>query len=60
MSDHSDHSVITHHDPGEGFDHGEPNVKSIWAFTIVSIVVLVLMIIAVWPGGGDPPPPAEP
>jgi hypothetical protein len=46
MSDHSDHSVITHHDPGEGFDHGEPNVKSIWAFTVVSIVVLVLVIVA--------------
>lgn len=46
MSEHSEHSVITHHDPSEGFDRAEPNVKNIWAFTIVSIVVLVVVIIA--------------
>ena len=46
MSEHVETTPIGHHEPSEGFDHGEPNVKSIWAFTIVSILVLVLVIVA--------------
>ena len=46
MSEHVETTPIGHHEPSEGFDRGEPNVKSIWAFTIVSIVVLVLVIVA--------------
>jgi hypothetical protein len=46
MSEHVETTPIGHHDPREGFDHGEPNVKSIWAFTVVSILVLVLVIVA--------------
>jgi hypothetical protein len=46
MSEHFETTPIGHHEPSEGFDRGEPNVKSIWAFTIVSIVVLVLVIVA--------------
>jgi hypothetical protein len=42
----SEHSVITHHDPSEGFDKAEPNVRSIWGFTIASILVLVLVLVA--------------
>jgi hypothetical protein len=46
MSEHVETTPIGHHEPSEGFDHGEPNVKSIWAFTVVSIIVLVVMIVA--------------
>jgi hypothetical protein len=46
MSQHVETSPIGHHDPREGFDKGEPNVKSIWAFTVVSIIVLVVTIVA--------------
>ena len=46
MSQHVETTPIGHHDPREGFDQGEPNVKSIWAFTVVSIIVLVLTIVA--------------
>ena len=46
MSQHVETTPIGHHDPREGFDKGEPNVKSIWAFTVVSIIVLVVTIVA--------------
>jgi hypothetical protein len=46
MSEHVQTTPVGHHDPREGFDHGEPNVKSIWAFTVASILVLVLVIVA--------------
>jgi hypothetical protein len=42
----SEHSPIRHHDPSEGFDRTEPNVLSIWGFTIGSIVVLIVMMVA--------------
>ena len=35
-----------HHDPSEGFDRTEPAAPSIWAFTIGSIVILVIVIFA--------------
>jgi hypothetical protein len=44
MSEHQ--STLRHADPREGFDRSEPNTISIWAFTIGSIVILVLVIVA--------------
>jgi len=35
-----------HHEPSEGFDRTEPAAPSIWAFTIGSIVVLIVVIFA--------------
>jgi hypothetical protein len=37
-------SRIQHHDPSEGFDRTEPASKAIWAFTIGSVVVLIITI----------------
>lgn len=50
MADHSDEVYEhprEHHSPEEGFDRGEPNTNAVWAFTIGSVLVLVLMIAAV-------------
>jgi hypothetical protein len=38
---------IEHHEPQEGFDSTEPNAGAIWGFTIGSVIVLVLIIVAV-------------
>src|ERR1700730_8800338 len=46
MSEHAEFTPIQHHEPTEGFDRGEPNARSIWAFTIASILVLVLILVA--------------
>lgn len=35
-----------HHDPSEGFDRTEPAAPPIWAFTIGSIIILVVVIFA--------------
>jgi len=40
----SETKILRHHDPKEGFDASEPDVKSIWGFTIGSVVVLALVI----------------
>ena len=43
----SEHDLVrAHHDPSEGFDHSEPATGQIWAFTIGSVVILVVVIIA--------------
>jgi hypothetical protein len=42
MSDY-DHPIV-HHKPSEGFDHSEPEVKSIWGFAAGAIIVLLLTI----------------
>lgn len=44
MSDHAE--VRVKHDPSEGFDHTEPSAVPVWAFTIVSALMLVVMIVA--------------
>jgi hypothetical protein len=46
MSESSYEHPIEHHDPSEGFDPTDPSAKSIWAFAIGSIVVLIVMIFA--------------
>jgi hypothetical protein len=44
--DIAEHGVRTHHDASEGFDRSEPAAPSIWAFTIGSIVILVIVLFA--------------
>jgi len=44
MSEHQ--STLRHADAREGFDRSEPNTVSIWAFTIGSLVILVVMLVA--------------
>jgi len=43
MSDHP----MRHANPEEGFDRTEPNAPSIWGFTIGSVIILVLVIVAI-------------
>lgn len=38
---------IEHHNPQEGFDKTEPNARAIWGFTVGSVLVLILVIVAV-------------
>lgn len=38
---------IEQHDPKEGFDRTEPDARAIWVFTIGSVLVLILVIVAV-------------
>lgn len=38
---------IAKHDPKEGFDRSDPQVAKIFAFTIISLVVLVVVIVAI-------------
>lgn len=44
MSEHEQLQPRPKHDPSEGFDYSEPRSGSIWAFTIISVLVLVVMI----------------
>jgi len=46
MSEHEHEQVRAHHDPSEGFDHSEPASPQIWAFTIGSVIILVVVIFA--------------
>ncbi len=47
MSEHVETSPVGHHDPKEGFDRAEPDARSIWLFTVLSIVSLILVLVAV-------------
>ncbi len=47
MSNETNEHPIAKHDPKEGFDRSEPHTPAIWAFTIGSVAVLVLTIVAV-------------
>jgi hypothetical protein len=38
---------IEKHNPAEGFDHSDPHVGAIFAFTAVSLIVLALVIVAI-------------
>ena len=44
------HDVYEHeiekHSPEEGFDRTEPAARSVWAFTIGSLILLVVVILA--------------
>jgi hypothetical protein len=46
LGDIHEHGVRTHHDASEGFDRTEPEAPPIWAFTIGSVIVLAVVIIA--------------
>ncbi len=46
LDDIEEHGIRTHHDASEGFDRTEPAAPSVWAFTIGSIVILVVVIFA--------------
>lgn len=46
LDDIEEHGIRTHHDASEGFDHSEPAAPQIWAFTVGSVVILVLVIFA--------------
>jgi len=45
MTTKYDHEII-HHDPREGFDHGEPATRKITGFVVVSVITLVITIMA--------------
>ena len=42
-----EHGVRTHHDASEGYDHTEPEAPPIWAFTVGSVILLVVVIFAI-------------
>jgi hypothetical protein len=46
-ADIHEHGVRTHHDASEGYDHTEPAASPIWAFTIGSVIILVVVIFAI-------------
>ncbi|HEV2201668.1 MAG TPA: hypothetical protein VGR73_17755 [Bryobacteraceae bacterium] len=37
---------VEKHDPREGFDRSDPHVRAIFVYTVVSLVVLVILIVA--------------
>ena len=41
-----EHGARTHHDPSEGFDYSEPQTPKIWAFTVGSVIILIVVIVA--------------
>ncbi|HEY1757239.1 MAG TPA: hypothetical protein VGG72_17830 [Bryobacteraceae bacterium] len=46
LDDIHEHGIRTHHEASEGFDYSEPQTPKIWAFTIGSVIILVVVIIA--------------
>ncbi len=44
LDDIMEHGVRTHHEASEGFDGTEPQTPKIWAFTIGSVIILVVVI----------------
>jgi|SRR5271163_2438560 len=46
MSDDHEHGIRTHHDASEGFDHSDPATPKIWLFTVGSVIVLIVVIVA--------------
>jgi hypothetical protein len=47
LDDMHEHGVRTHHDASEGYDHTEPEAPPIWAFTVGSVILLVVVIFAI-------------
>jgi hypothetical protein len=46
LDDIEEHGLRTRHEASEGFDHTEPQTPKIWAFTIGSVLILVVVIVA--------------
>jgi hypothetical protein len=42
-----EHDPIVKHSPKEGFDRSDPHVGAIFVYTVVSLTVLVLVIVAI-------------
>ena len=42
-----EHGLRTHHEASEGFDHSDPQTPKIWAFTIGSVIILIVVIVAI-------------
>ena len=47
MSDKYHEGRVIPHDPKEGFDHTEPEAKSITGFVVASVIALVVVILAI-------------
>jgi hypothetical protein len=41
-----EHGLRTHHEASEGFDSTEPQTPKIWAFTVGSVIILIVVIVA--------------
>jgi hypothetical protein len=41
-----EHGLRTRHEASEGFDHTDPQTPKIWAFTVGSVIILIVVIIA--------------
>ncbi len=46
LDDIEEHGIRTHHEASEGFDHSEPQTPKIWAFTVGSVIILIVVIVA--------------
>ncbi len=46
LDDIQEHGVRTHHEASEGYDHSEPDAPPIWGFTIGSVIILVVVLVA--------------
>jgi hypothetical protein len=46
LDDIEEHGIRRHHEASEGFDHSDPQTRQIWGFTIGSVIILVVVIVA--------------
>jgi hypothetical protein len=42
-----EHGRRSHHEAEEGFDYSEPQTPKIWMFTVGSVIILVVVIVAI-------------
>jgi len=47
LDDIEEHGIRTHHEASEGFDHSDPQTPKIWAFSIGSVIILIVVIVAI-------------
>jgi hypothetical protein len=47
LDDIEEHGVRSHHDASEGFDYSEPQTPKIWMFTVGSVIILIVVIVAI-------------
>jgi hypothetical protein len=47
LDDIKEHGIRTHHDASEGFDYSEPQTPKIWLFTVGSVIILIVVIVAI-------------
>jgi hypothetical protein len=46
LDDIEEHGIRTHHEASEGFDHSDPQTPKIWAFSVGSVIILIVVIVA--------------